>query len=615
MDCNASDGTINNLINLEQLYEKASKMRAKGHRESAEMLFKELHHRAPHNGVFLLHLCEILLEQQKLSDAKIALKNYESASNLNTEADYYFRLATALMHSAKGETSEAIKIYRVGLKDLPNDTKILYALGEALIKQGRILEAEHTFSRCVNLSCSEKHVQKLALLHINNKANRKAIKTLELIEFQSLPTDMAILLIDTHLAEGNITQADKLFTSRSGEAVNSAQWKYLQARLKLCLGDLISYTQIIDKLVYKNSNNEISCETEVIYGLLQIGNMKEGKRRIREALKEQSYNPQIRLMNAQNLIREQKYLEGWKEYEHRLSFSTQMHFNLKPTWDGSDLDNKNILIIGEQGVGEMIAFSRFLKTIQESAKSIHVICEKKIADLLEGSYPSIKFLTTVTDLDLIPENHIRIAIGSLPYYLTQNKNQFNKLLKAKTLTIRKHDQNLWKLRLEKLSRYSQHSFKIGISLEGGRREDGVTSLPRRVTHDDIFRCFVGLKVIFIDIQYKGNHQAISQSANNYGFECNDFTNICDDLQQLSALLINLDMIITTQQTNAHLAGALNLPAITILPPCCNFFFGTAEQSLWYPSLKLLRAKKFQQWEFLKQQLPTTIQDLIKNNIQ
>ena len=57
-----------------------------------------------------------------------------------------------------------------------------------------------------------------------------------------------------------------------------------------------------------------------------------------------------------------------------------------------------------------------------------------------------------------------------------------------------------------------------------------------------------------------------------------------------------DVIITIDNSTAHLAGMLNLPTLVLLPKASDWrWLINRSESLWYPSLKLIRQDKNDDW--------------------
>ena len=77
----------------------------------------------------------------------------------------------------------------------------------------------------------------------------------------------------------------------------------------------------------------------------------------------------------------------------------------------------------------------------------------------------------------------------------------------------------------------------------------------------------------------------------------DATAECGDgLLSLAATIANLDLVITVDTLAAHLAGALNKPAWVMLEHAADWRWMTGRSdSPWYPSLRLFRQQKPQDW--------------------
>jgi hypothetical protein len=62
-----------------------------------------------------------------------------------------------------------------------------------------------------------------------------------------------------------------------------------------------------------------------------------------------------------------------------------------------------------------------------------------------------------------------------------------------------------------------------------------------------------------------------------------------DFADTAAMLLALDGLVTVDTALAHLAGAMGLPTVVLLPWVPDWRWGTAgDRSLWYPSLRLAR---------------------------
>lgn len=64
----------------------------------------------------------------------------------------------------------------------------------------------------------------------------------------------------------------------------------------------------------------------------------------------------------------------------------------------------------------------------------------------------------------------------------------------------------------------------------------------------------------------------------------------------AAVMRSLDLVVTTDTSIAHLAGALGVPVWVAIPagPDCRWLLGR-EDSPWYPSMRLFRQTRRWQW--------------------
>jgi hypothetical protein len=78
------------------------------------------------------------------------------------------------------------------------------------------------------------------------------------------------------------------------------------------------------------------------------------------------------------------YQQGWPAYEDRWNYQHLKGTlpNLaQPRWTGEDLSGKTILIIGEQGLGDTIQFSRFILTLKEMGAQVIMVVDAGMVGL------------------------------------------------------------------------------------------------------------------------------------------------------------------------------------------------------------------------------------------
>ena len=70
----------------------------------------------------------------------------------------------------------------------------------------------------------------------------------------------------------------------------------------------------------------------------------------------------------------------------------------------------------------------------------------------------------------------------------------------------------------------------------------------------------------------------------------------DAFVDTAAVLVNLDLVITTDTSMAHLAGALGLPVWVALHAASDWrWFRSGDLSPWYPTMRLFRQRHAGDW--------------------
>ncbi len=70
----------------------------------------------------------------------------------------------------------------------------------------------------------------------------------------------------------------------------------------------------------------------------------------------------------------------------------------------------------------------------------------------------------------------------------------------------------------------------------------------------------------------------------------------EDFADTAAIMANLDLLVSVDTANIHLAGALGRPAYLLLPFAADWrWLEGRDDSPWYPSLRLLRQATAGDW--------------------
>jgi tetratricopeptide (TPR) repeat protein len=287
------------------------------------------------------------------------------------------------------------------------------------------------------------------------------------------------------------------------------------------------------------------------------------------------------------------FARGWPDYELRHTRGgrdVRRDFGL-PEWAGDDPERHQILVYGEQGVGDEIMFASCLPELARNAAKVVLECDRRLAAIFARSFPGVQIHGAAREdsrdwLRQHPGLDRQIAIGSLPRVMRRRGEDFP--AHAGYLSADPAGLAGWQRRLGGVD-----SLKIGVSWRGGTRKTraGLRSLEL----PDCLPWAENRRIRFVCLQRGdcGDEMAEARAA---GLDLQWWPEALNDIDETAALIAALDIVITVDNTVAHLAGALGRPCWTLLAQVPDWRYGLHAQSMpWYPSLRLFRQARSREW--------------------
>jgi len=293
---------------------------------------------------------------------------------------------------------------------------------------------------------------------------------------------------------------------------------------------------------------------------------------------------------AINYLAQGKLKEGWKLLDNRIGSDVQKSIkgihsligqNI-PFWMGEDLKDKSIIIISEQGFGDFIMFFRFvieLKNLYPSSQ-IKIVCRKPLIKLFEN---------LPLDIDIYDEtdkNSLRNIsadfysfIMSIPKHLEISVGH----LKNKIPFIAKNNNS------KTIAKYrNQKKMSVGLSWKG---DPNFQNDESRSIHDvSILTPLLEVKNCnFVGLHIDGNHIK--------GYEIDQVGAEILNFQDTAEIISNLDLVISVDSANVHLAGSMDIPCWVLLPKLKLDWRWYLEEdfSCWYNSVKIFKQKEYDDW--------------------
>lgn len=282
------------------------------------------------------------------------------------------------------------------------------------------------------------------------------------------------------------------------------------------------------------------------------------------------------------LINQGKFQEGFQslEYGRQLKVYGSGKLNTtKPIWDQTDLNGKTVIINLEAGYGDNIIFARFATEVWKMGGKCILCCDESLHSLLSripGVYSCITFdQVQSTQHDFwIPSFSCSWLFG----------HEVDTMPKQPYMFARHESVDLWKTIL------NTEKIKIGIRWSGNPKFE----------HQQ-FRVFPPKNIINLYKDF-GDCQFFSLQKDNDLYELPeevvDLQHLLLSWEDTAACIQNLDLVITSCTSIAHLASAMGKQTWVIVPilPYHIWAYGD-KHSPWYEeTTTIFRQKTFGKWD-------------------
>ena len=305
------------------------------------------------------------------------------------------------------------------------------------------------------------------------------------------------------------------------------------------------------------------------------------------------YNKSIILLSAEHLQ------QGWELQRLRWdvkSFSesnkSRLQTDIAP-WS-ENIKVKRLLVWAEQGIGDEIFYTNILAKFTPPEIEVTLAADKRLHPLLARSFPHIKLLDRRTLQSFLRENTFdaQVPIADL-----------GRLLSVDKLKIQLNTKPYLKVNLERQEEYNRcfsdlrPAIICGLSWRSKREVIGSYKSLSLLKLTSLFN----LKNIkFINLQYGDVSEEVEEVQKVLGIKIHINPNLdpTNDIDGLVSQINMCDMVVTTSNVTAHLAGAIGKKGVVLLPYSRGkiWYWHKGEgPSLWYPSLHLISQNKIDDW--------------------
>ena len=316
------------------------------------------------------------------------------------------------------------------------------------------------------------------------------------------------------------------------------------------------------------------------------GDLEQAAECFTQALQEEPQLKAARWNRALVWLQLGRYEQAWPDYELGFDFGERFcPRSTKPRWDGESLPAGTVLVVAEQGCGDVIQFLRFLPLVKQRAGRVVFACQPELKELIAGC-DGIDELLVLDDVAQFTDHDAHIPLLSLPgVFATALASIPRRVPYMQPLRDKVRE---WQSRFK-----GGEYFNIGVVWSGNTRFKG--NMERSCVAED-FATLTDISGVRLFSLQVGPRALQSQGEPRQALPLIDLAPELHSFSDTAAVIANLDLVITVDTAVAHLAGAMGRPVWTLLQFVPDWRWGTTgETTPWYPGMRLFRQPQRGDW--------------------
>jgi hypothetical protein len=353
------------------------------------------------------------------------------------------------------------------------------------------------------------------------------------------------------------------------------------------LSDLGQYERAVSlrEAVLRRNPADTSQKAMIGRALRSMGRYDEGIAWLEQACHDHPGEHELRIQLALTQLAAGRYADGFRNYEVRWLTGELKPRQLPPTtkWQGDDLTGRSILVMPEQGFGDAVTFARFLPELRRfNPARVMLLCERPLMRVFAGVEgvdwmgpevgPEQPFDVWTNMMDLPPLHFDRSDVIPAPTRLTVPEDSRERA----RMFVAPH----------------AGMFKVGVVWCGSVTYRG--NAYRSFSHTEFHR-LLDLPRVQLFSLYKGPELAAFQADGTSAFIV-DTASTDRDFADCAAMMMEMDLIVTSDTVTVHLAGSLGRPVWTLLHWDAFWLWQLErDRTPWYPGMRLIRQETPRDW--------------------
>jgi len=307
-----------------------------------------------------------------------------------------------------------------------------------------------------------------------------------------------------------------------------------------------------------------------------LGRFKEARILYEQAIKLDPTHVNAHFDLATVLLQTKAYEQGWREYEWRFQKEEMRGHILKhkeifsaPRYQGEELAGESVLVHTEQGFGDTLMMARYLKLLKEKGAYVILL----LRDGLEELFETFSYVDEIImrESDTLTKFDYQLPFMSLAMLFDPKLQNVQKVYPYIEVSKK------YPLKTDKI--------KIGIAWGASNTGDSYTDKVFDLRHFEKMAQAKELQLYSLQV----GPDAYDLHKYSMQDDIIDLSKYIDNFYTTATMIKAMDLIITSDTSVAHLAGAMGKKVWILLQKVPDWRWGIHEcVSEWYPSARLFR---------------------------
>jgi tetratricopeptide (TPR) repeat protein len=339
--------------------------------------------------------------------------------------------------------------------------------------------------------------------------------------------------------------------------------------------------------VYETSRDDREAIVDFANVMVDVEGMEAAVAFLRRELGRLPGEPWLRFRLAQALLSLGHWEQGWEEYLWRPSGMRDAGTPL-PERLPEDLKGRRVLLLPDQGLGDMLFFLRFAENLARRGAQASFCAPAKLLPLLKGQRLHFEVVESDVPADF------RASLSDLPYLGRELGSP-----PALTLRARADLLDRWRAELARLGKppYIGVTWRAGTDPAASSEFSGPSDLLfKEIDPALLGSALVGVSGTLVAVQRFPAASEMEVLGHAAGRSVHDLSAVNEDLEEMAALLCALDDYVGVSNTNTHIRAGLGLPGKTLVPYPPEFrWMAQGGESPWFPGFRVYRQSAARDW--------------------